>query len=193
MSDLLNEMMSDSIEIMDTVAATTAMSGLDIVSQLAFEQIQLENEVEALELTLAEKKEQLKSVQEMKLPTAMQGVGINKFTTKDGFSIQVKPYYSASIKEDNQVDCFNWLINNKHDDIIKNEIKTSFGRGEDTLANKVLEVLATMHIPCTNKKSVHPQTLSAFVREQVESGNPNFPLDTFKVFIGQKAKITRSK
>jgi hypothetical protein len=32
-------------------------------------------------------------------------------------------------------------------------------------------------------------TLKAFVKEQIESGNADFPLDTFKVFIGKKCTI----
>lgn len=191
--DLLKEMIGDSDHLMDTVAATTAMGGLDEVSRLAFEQIALEDQIENISLTLKELTEKLTLIAQTKLPQAMQAVGINKFTTKDGFAIEVKPFYSASIKEDNQEACFAWLKASGHDDIIKNEVKTTFGRGEENLAMKVVETLNLMHIPCTNKKSVHPQTLSAFVREQVESGNPDFPLNTFNVFIGQKAKIKRSK
>jgi hypothetical protein len=44
----------------------------------------------------------------------------------------------------------------------------------------------------SGKTGVHPQTLAAFVKEQVESG-ADFPLDVFNVYIGQIAKIKRSK
>jgi hypothetical protein len=191
--DLLQQMMDDSMKIVDMTAATDATSALDEVARLAFEQIQLEDEVEMLELAVAEKKEQLRTIQEQKLPTAMASAGIKNFTTKGGFKIAVKPYYSASIKGENEAECFAWLREHGHDDIIKNEIKTTFGRGEDDKAQLVVDALSTLGIPCTNKKSVHPQTLSAFVRERVESADPTFPHTTFNVFIGQKAKITRSK
>ena len=44
----------------------------------------------------------------------------------------------------------------------------------------------------SGKMGVHPQTLTAFVKEQVESG-AEFPLELFNVYIGQIAKIKRSK
>ena len=182
----INELENDAANIVPSD------TGLSKVASLAKQQAELEDEVESIEAHLAETKEALRAIQEGSLPEAMRECGVSKFTTVDGYIIDVKPFYSAKIGEDNQFQCFQWLRENRHDDIIKNEIKTAFGRGEDGVATKVVHALQELHIPFTQKMSVHPQTLTAFVREQVESGS-NFPLDTFKVFIGQKAKIKRSK
>ena len=176
----------------DAASSLPSDSSLERVSSLAVKQEDLEDEIEKIEAALATKKEELRHVAEVLLPQAMQECGISKFTTINGDKVEVKPFYSAKIGEDNQFACFSWLRENGHDDIIKNEIKTTFGRGEDMAAAKVAETLKSLHVSFTQKESVHPQTLTAFVREQVESG-ANFPLDTFKVFIGQKAKIKRSK
>lgn len=183
--------MMDELE-RDSDALIPSDTGLTKVASLAKRQAELENEIENIESHLADRKEALRVIQEVSLPQAMQECGLTKFTTVDGYVIDVKPFYSAKIGEDNQVECFSWLRNHGHDDIIKNEIKTSFGRGEDAVAKVVISSLQTIGVPFTQKTSVHPQTLTAFVREQVESGS-DFPLDTFKVFIGQKAKIKRSK
>ena len=43
-----------------------------------------------------------------------------------------------------------------------------------------------------NKKSVHPSTLKAFVREQIERGKI-LPLDLFGIHIGQRSEIRRQK
>jgi len=40
------------------------------------------------------------------------------------------------------------------------------------------------------KRDIHPQTLKAFVRDQVESGN-EFPMDVFGAYVGQRANIKK--
>ena len=82
----------------------------------------------------------------------------------------------------------NWLRDNGHEDLIKNTISVNFGRGEDESASKLREALNNEGSSYTDKTGVHSQTLKAFVREQVESGQ-NLPLDLLGVFIGQKTTI----
>ena len=52
--------------------------------------------------------------------------------------------------------------------------------------------LVTNNLPVNTKKWVEPMTLKAFIRDQVEKGNP-IPMDTFGIYIGEKAKITKQK
>jgi hypothetical protein len=64
----------------------------------------------------------------------MQEMHITKLKLKDGESVEVKPFYSASISPDVQEKAFEWLRNNGLGDIIKNDITVTFGRGEDNKA-----------------------------------------------------------
>jgi predicted NACHT family NTPase len=80
------------------------------------------------------------------------------------------------------------LRDNNHGDLIKNTISVDFGRGEDNDAADLKQGLNDMGRSYTDKTGVHPQTLRAFVREQVESGQ-TLPLDLLGVFIGQKTTI----
>ena len=62
---------------------------------------------------------------------------------------------------------------------------------EDTAWEKMMEQYSAMG--WTNyklKEAVHPQTLKAFVREQVEKGS-DIPVSLFNIFSGFKAKITK--
>jgi hypothetical protein len=64
--------------------------------------------------------------------------------------------------------------------------------GDTETANVLQQYLQDHKMSYSGKTGVHPQTLAAFVKEQVESG-ADFPLDVFNVYIGQIAKIKRSK
>jgi hypothetical protein len=64
------------------------------------------------------------------------------------------------------------LRDNGLDDIIKNDVVLSFGRGEDDTANKVMLDLENKGFHPESKTHIHAMTLKAFVKERVESGKP---------------------
>lgn len=173
----------------DSAAITPADEALKNISALAQKQLQLEAECADLENQLSLKKEALNKVKEFDLPEAMTAVGMKEFKLEDGRKIEIKPYYSAKIDDENQDKCFAWLRDNEHGDLIKNEFKVAFGKGADVEANALAEMLRAAGYAYTSKESVHFQTLSAFVREQVEN-NGDLPLDLFKVHIGRIAKVS---
>ena len=74
------------------------------------------------------------------------------------------------------------------DDIIKNQYQVSFGRGEDNLAKQLIEVLNDHGFPFGHKMGVHPKTLEATMREQIEQGR-EFDISLFNGFVGQRAII----
>jgi hypothetical protein len=118
----------------------------------------------------------------------LQELGMADFTMADGSKITVKPFYSASIKEENRAQAYEWLRDNGYDDIIKNTVSVQFGRGEDGLCETLLNQLRQENYPVQQAQKIEPQTLKAWVREQVERGS-EFPTELFGVFVGQKATI----
>lgn len=162
---------------------------LQSIADLAKIQIQKESQIEELELKLADLKEELKKVSEVLIPEAMMAVGMSDFTLKDGTYVGVSKYYSASIPKDKTNEAFAWLRTNQFGEIIKREIKSKFGKGEDERATELAMTLARMKINFEDKESVHPQTLKAFVKEQIESGT-SIPMDLLGVYIGNRSKIT---
>ena len=70
----------------------------------------------------------------------------------------------------------------------------SFGQGEDVIAKELVELLGSKgHLP-EQKAAVHPSTLKAFVKEQIESGNGEFDQEIqkkFSVYQGKRTKINR--
>lgn len=182
---MLEEMMKDS-------QALPADDQLQKISMLAEIAAALEESIEATEANLKASKEKLRDVIENLLPNAMAEVGMVKFTLKDGSEINVKPFYSAKIDDANREAAFDWLMEHGHDAIIKQEFNVKVDKGDTETANVLQEYLKEHKMSFSGKTGVHPQTLTAFVKEQVESG-ADFPLDLFNVYIGQIAKIKRSK
>jgi hypothetical protein len=173
-------------------SAETPLAGLGKISTLAERYTDLDEEIKDTETRLKVLKEQAREIAEKQLPDAMAEVGVAKFTLTDGSEVSVKPYYSAKISDDKREECFTWLQDHGHEALIKDEVVLTFNRGEHEKAEEFKAQLEEQGLDYSGKMGVHPQTLTAFVKEQVESG-AEFPLELFNVYIGQIAKIKRSK
>lgn len=160
------------------------------IAELGMRQVDLTAELAIIENALALKKEELRQVIEIELPESMLNLGLTSFSLSDGSKISIKTFYRGSIPKAREVEAFGWLRKNGHDDLIKNEIKCTFGKGEDQNAEFIMSILEGEGQDYENKKAVHPSTLKAFVREQLERGN-KLPLDILGVFVGQKSEIRR--
>ena len=146
--------------------------GLSQIASLVRQQLALERRVEDLELELATAKKDLSVVSEDLLPSAMAEYGMAKLKMDDGSEITGSKYYSASIPKARQEEAFDWLRDNGHDGLIKNQLSVSFGRAEDEAAQKLRSQLEDDGYETAQKVWVEPMTLKAFVKEQVESGEP---------------------
>lgn len=164
---------------------------LQSLAGLAKQQLVLEGRIAKGEELLAQLNEQLKELKEKRIPDAMAEIGMESFSLNDGSSIIVEKYYAGSISEEHRKDAFAWLRGHDFDSLIKRNVSVTFGKGEDAYANRLVMNLRRYKRPLqfTDKEGVHPQTLKAFIREQMESGN-DLPTDLFGVFVGSRAKIT---
>ena len=158
------------------------------IAELAKKAKMLEKEIEDLGASLKEKEEQYRNLTEVSLPEAMAEAGMKKFVMADGSLIDVKPFYGASISKARQAEAFKWLRDHGFDDIIKNTVSVRFGRKEDELAARMIQLLRQQGFLPEQTEKVEPQTLKAWVKERVEKGQP-VDSELFGVFIGQKATI----
>ncbi|MCH7997124.1 MAG: cyclase family protein [Chloroflexi bacterium] len=162
---------------------------LESISALIRRQVEAEQAVESSENSLKRAKQNLKSIREERLPEAMRSAGVIDFTTPDFLSATLNDVYYANIKEEDRDDAFAWLKEEGHDDIIKNDVNLSFGRGEEEEANNTYATLVQMGLNPTTKKHIHWQTLRAFVKEQMTKG-VTLP-DSISVIIVPTTKIKR--
>lgn len=172
----------------DAGALTVKDEDLSSVGALARRAKLLEKEIEEIESVLKERQDQYRKLLEESIPNMLAELGMKDFTMSDGSKITVKPFYSATIKEENRAQAYEWLRENGYDDIIKNTVSVRFGRGEDQLCDTLLDLLREQNYPVEQTQKIEPQTLKAWVREQVERGS-KLPTELFGVYIGQKATI----
>lgn len=158
------------------------------ISALARRAKLLEKQIEDAEDILKGHKEQYRKLTEEAIPEALAELGMTSFRMDDGSSIEVKPFYGASISEARRAEAFQWLRDNGFDDIIKNTVSVRFGRGEDDLCNRLLGTLGQQGFPVEQSEKVEPSTLKAWVKERVTRGE-QFPMELFGAFIGKKASI----
>lgn len=158
------------------------------ISQLAELLQQNEKIVQQLELELEEAKNNLKTVREVDLPEAMQAANLKQITLTDGSSIKVEEFYKAHISEANRPAAHAWLVQNGHAGIIKHEVTVKFGKDENKKADDAINKLKQLGHEPSVKQGVHPQTLNAFVKEQLTKGK-DIPSETFGIYVGSRAKI----
>ena len=161
---------------------------LRTVSDLANEQLRLEALVKEQEQYLAETKLKLTKVRELDLPAALESFGLTSITLLDKSKVTIKEDVYAVITEENRPAAFEWLEATDNGGIIKNEVKCPFGKGQDEEAQKLTELLSSQGYSFTNSRTVHPQTLKAFVRNQLAEGLP-VPTDIFSIHIKRVATI----
>lgn len=151
-----------------------------------------EQAVNDLETQLKQAKKDLLRLTDEELPATMAEMGLSSFTLDDGSTIKVTPTYGASILVANREKAYEWLRDNGYDDIIKNTVSCSFGRGEDEVAGAFKALAEKEGYIAQQDTSIHSSTLRAFVRERVEAGD-EFPMDLFGAYVGQRAVIKGAK
>ena len=148
--------------------------------------------VETLEKSLKEAEEEARRLSEEVIPTLMQQAGVSSIKLDNGTSVEVSPYYYAKISEDRKAEAFQWLRENDHGDLIKNNVSVSFGKGEDSNAVNLKTELESKGLVVDQKQDVHWQTLRGFVKEQIEK-NKTLPSETFGLYIANRTKIKTNK
>jgi hypothetical protein len=192
MSDIFEQMEADFEQSMASSVEKLDQGDLTTVAGMARAIRDKEATVAELEEKLKAEKKALMKMTDEDLPTMLAEIGLSSMKLDDGSEVTVKPTYGASILVDNKPNAFAWLREHGYDDIIKNTVSCQFGRGEDEKANAFKSIAEEKGYYAEQKTDVHPQTLRAFVKERVESGD-DFPMELFGAYVGQRAIIKRGK
>ncbi len=157
---------------------------------LAVEQLHSQARVLQLEQDLKQAKETLRHISENQMPKLMEEAEMEDFTTKDGLNITIDSIIRGSIPAASAPQAFEWLEEHGEGGLIKREFKIDFGKDDDKWADKFERDLAQRKKPLNvkRKKAVHPQSLQAFVREQLKEGVP-IPMDVFGVYRQTVSKV----
>lgn len=182
MTDLnLNDVVAD----VETTQAIPTEEKIKSLASMAREQLQLEQSIEDAEKALKDKKDQLQTLSEFKIPELFNELGLSEFKLSNGLKVKVSPFYSGKITDESAYD---WLEENEHGDIIKGEFIVQYRRPDAPKLQAFQALAASMGLSVVEKMGVHAMTLKAFIRSQIESGQP-LPRELFNVYTGFKTKI----
>ena len=178
----------------DLFDESTALSSVDTgtgkqLSQLVRNLRNVENQIEDAENHVKALKQEKHRLSVENIPALMDEMGVERLDV-DGLTVERKMIVSASIPKDRKDEAYSWLRENGCDDIIKNDVTCSFGKGQDNSAKNVIAILQDAGFDPATKTHVHPSTLKAFVRERVTDGKP-IDLDMFGAFISNAAQLRR--
>lgn len=160
------------------------------VAALVRQQLVLEQRVEDLTTELKRAQQDLAHISGEILPAALAEHGLTELKMADGSKVTVSSFVSASITKEKSDAAHQWLRERGFGDLIKNTVSVNFGKGEDEKAVELVDTLSNMGLDADQKEAVHPSTLKAFVKEQIEKG-VEIPSDLFGIFIGQKTAIKK--
>ena len=186
MNNLAEQMEKDQTEVIKSTTNIKTLS--DQVLKLRA----MEDQLKIMEEALKTRKKEIDRVSGEIIPTMLAEMGLSQLKLADGSSVDVKPFYSATISAQNKDRAYNWLRTNGLGDIIKNEISVSFGRNEDNKAAGYAELAKSNGYQPTQKLKVEPMTLKALVRERIEAGK-DMPTEIFNIFVGNKTTIKRKQ
>lgn len=164
------------------------MITMNDLSALANALVEADEDVERAERSLKDKKEAARRLREEALPAAMQEVGMSKVTLDSGRVISVAQEVYASIPAANKPAAYAWLEEHNFGGLIKTEVAVAFGRGETEKAIGLQDALREQGLEADLERSIHAQTLKAFIKEQLAAGN-ELPLDLFGAMPVWVAKV----
>tara|TARA_R110000824_G_scaffold57261_5_gene155969 strand:+ start:1727 stop:2287 length:561 start_codon:yes stop_codon:yes gene_type:complete len=184
----MTDIFDDIFDVGQALADVNVGTGKDL-SDLVRKLRNVENQIEDANEHLKSLKAEKQKLSVERIPALMDEMGVERLDV-DGLTVQRKMMVHASIPLANKEEAFNWLRANNLDDIIKNDITCSFGKGQDNLAGDVVGILREKGFDPTTKTHVHPSTLKAFIKERVTAGK-QIDLDMFGAFIANAAEIKR--
>jgi hypothetical protein len=168
-------------------------SSLESLSVLIQKLLDKQIIVEEIELTLKEQKREVEILSSETIPLKMQEMGITSTQMEDGSKVSYKDEFFCRIPKDRAEDALNYLRDKGLGDIIKNQVSTSFGSGEDNMAGDLAGYIQQNYgVTPDVKESVHPSTLKASLKRRQEEGISD-PEDLFGIFIRPVTKVTKGK
>ena len=184
MSDIFDDIFSEA-DALAKVGTSEARNLSDMVRELR----SVDKAIEQHESELKTLKQERQKLTIELIPGVMDEMGVDRIDV-DGVTVMRKLIVSASIPEARKEEAFNWLREQQLDDIIKNDVTVSFGRGEDNAAKNAVGILREQGFDPETKTHIHAMTLKAFVKERVEDGKP-IDLDMFGAYVVNAADIRR--
>lgn len=144
-------------------------------------QLRMQEVLDKLELLTKAAQAEFKDLTETIIPELMEACGVPSIALSENTSIEAKQKVTASMSKEKAPAGCQWLIENGHGAIVKNQVTMNFGVREQEKADLVVKALVKMGYAPQKTMSVHHSTLSAWAREQLENGE-ELPYELFGIY-----------
>ena len=161
---------------------------IEQLTELTQALIEAEENVNNIDLKLKAAKQQAILLREVTLPEAMTERGVQSITLTNGKTLTISQTVYASIPEANRPRAFAWFEAHGFSGMIKSEVKVNFGRNDLEAASKLVDSLQKKGMEPAFKELIHPQTLKAFIRDELKKGTP-IPMDLLGARTVNVAKV----
>jgi hypothetical protein len=183
-NDLQNQMAADS----QSSGGQPETAKLSELSNLVLDLQEADREIERISEDLKAAQEKQRELSMNTIPDLFDELKLSTIKMDNGSVVEIKRSFAAHISVENKPYCFKWLRDNNHASIIKHDITVKMKKGEETEAKALIVKLNEMGLTYADKEHVHPMTLKAFVKEQLEKGTA-LPQEQFGVHPIRQTKI----
>ena len=175
---------------------------LDALRDMARQLRDKEAEISSLDERIKDAKAEAADIRTKKLVDLMAEVGVDRVGLPaegnyPACDAELKPYYHAVISADWEPErrqaAFAWLDSAGHGDLIKTAITILIPRDDRAMAKSIELYLEQCGVSYTAQLDVPWNTLTAFVREQIENYHRTPPLETLGATVGQVVKLKARK
>lgn len=159
------------------------------ISKLISRQRSAEEYIEEAEALLKRKHEELRKIREQDLPTALEAAGCREFTTKDGLKVRIANDMYASIPKSSKHKAAQWLAENDHASIVKNNVVVRFDKGDEEAVQEFVGQLEKLGIENFSVEvDLHTGQVKSAIKEMLDE-NIDVPLELFGVYFKKEAII----
>jgi NAD-dependent DNA ligase len=158
------------------------------IADLAKRQLQLEEEIVRVTEHLSSLQHDLDELRDKTLSDLVLGLGISEIRLSTGGKLKVERLIFTSIKGERKDEAIAWLEGNDFAGLVKSSLVIDGGKDSKEQLEPVMTAAIEAGLLPRYKQDVHPQTLKAFVTEQLDKGT-YFPQDLFSIHLINRVKI----
>lgn len=175
----------------DDFETTVTPEQLSEISQLANEQLRLEDEIASSEAQVKELKQQLSKIQQNLLPDLLLTAGLQQFQTVKGDQVKVKEDLSVSVPKAKLEFITSWLEENGHGDIITGKVAVDLPKNSHNERKAAVEALLAAGLEPYEDMTVNTMTLKSILKKCIAEGT-TIDLSEFGAFAWKKTEIKRA-
>jgi len=196
--------------------AAVSEDKLVLISTAAVKLTVIDTEIARLTLQLDSINKDREQIVSRVLPDLMAECQMESFRLEGGASVVVKEFINLSIPSEAAIEkaygderqdligrrkeCFAWMREHGHDDIIKSEVDVIFPKGKDHLCGLIIEAVNAVDkaqdigLSVAQSYGVHAATLKKWANELKADGElGTLPQEAFSLFVGKRASIEYPK